>query len=59
MIVHGKNTKTYSYVDVKEDSQPADFSTLQHFFANHYNQLMTILIDWQVGTGQEEEEANK
>jgi len=36
-IVHPKDTKAYFLADVAEDSDPLPFTSLQHFFANHYN----------------------
>jgi hypothetical protein len=36
-IIHPKDTKAYFLADVAEDSDPLPFTTLQHFFANHYN----------------------
>lgn len=32
--------------DPTEDSGEAAYSNLQHFFANHFNQLLTILVNW-------------
>lgn len=32
--------------DTVEDSQPHGFSSLQNYFANHFNQLLTILLKW-------------
>ena len=32
--------------ETTEDSDTAAYSNLQHFFANHFNQLLTILVNW-------------
>ena len=31
---------------IADDFKPSQFTSIQHFFANHYNQLFTILADW-------------
>jgi hypothetical protein len=36
-VVHPKDTKAYALADVTEDSNPIPYTSLQHFFANHYN----------------------
>lgn len=46
IIVHSKEYKAYFLASVAEDSDPVLFTSLHHFFANHYNQLMTILAEW-------------
>ena len=47
MIVQSsKDTKLYTIADVVEDSDPILYTSIQHFFANHYNQLLSILAHW-------------
>ena len=29
-----------------DDSKPRNFKDLPHFFANHYNQILTIIAKW-------------
>ena len=36
-VVHPKDTKAYLLADVVEDSEPLPITSIQHFFANHYN----------------------
>ena len=46
-IVQGKeNSSSFLMADPTEDSGEAAYSNLQHFFANHFNQLLTILVNW-------------
>ena len=46
IVQSSKDTKLYGIADVVADSDPALFTNLQHFFANHYNQLLSILAHW-------------
>ena len=47
-IVQGRDrSQAFVMADSVEDSQPIGYATLQHFFANHYNQLLTILLSWR------------
>jgi len=46
-IIQGKENKSYLLADAVEDSgDPAVYTSLQHFFANHFNQLLSILAAW-------------
>ena len=40
-------TKIYYMSDVKEDSDPVEYTNMEHFFANLYNQFLTIIANWQ------------
>jgi hypothetical protein len=31
---------------MKEDTEPKKFTSLAHFFSNHYNQMMKVLLGW-------------
>ena len=46
IVQSSKDTKLYALIDVAEDGDPASYTSLQHFFANHYNQLLSILANW-------------
>ena len=37
IVQSSKDTKLYGIADVVTDSDPALYTSLQHFFANHYN----------------------
>ena len=39
-------TKIYYMSDVKEDSDPVEYTNMEHFFANLYNQFLTIIANW-------------
>lgn len=52
IIQSQKDSKLYALVDLKQDSVAGEtdsdepYTSIQHFFANHYNQLLTILARW-------------
>lgn len=37
IIIHSKEYKSYFLASVTEDSEPVQYTSLHHFFANHYN----------------------
>lgn len=50
MMTHKGNdvstNKIYYLSDVREDGSPVEYTSMEHFFANIYNQFLTIIANW-------------
>ena len=46
LMSFSKDSRAFNLSDVAEDSDPVAYTNMQHFFANYYNQLLTILASW-------------
>ena len=53
IVQSSKDTKLYALVDVVQDSDPVLYTSIQHFFANHYNQLLSILANWDKSSSED------
>ena len=46
MISAHKDAKQFEICEIAADSHPRNFTDLAHFYANYYNQILTVMTKW-------------